>query len=154
MRAGLLLDADEQVASYLFKSHVSPVMKYDRAIGLVDSGNLHGGILLQSWNGTNIELSYYGRGTLTAGIVRCLARILLSTFNPGRVTVTVCRKHRRLIKALGKLGFVFEGTQRCFYGQRDCARNTGVRFVMFRGRLEIMARLQPEESEQYHARPK
>jgi len=149
MTVGLLLDADEQVAAYLFKNHVSPVMSYDKAIGLVDSGSLVGGILLQSWNGANIELSYYGRGTLSAGIIRCLARILLSTFNPARVTVTTGRKRKRLVKALQKLGFVLEGTQRCFYGQLDCARNTGVRFVMFRGRLEILARLKFAEERQH-----
>lgn len=142
MSVGLLLHSDEVVADYLFKNHVSPCMQYDRAVGLLVDGKLSGGILFQCWNGFNVELSYYGRGTLTAGIIKCLARILISTFNVSRVTLTVSRRSRRLMKALRKLGFALEGTQCRFYGHNDTVRNTGVRFVMFRERLDQLAQFE------------
>jgi len=144
MSAGLLIDCDEQVAAYLFKNCVSPVMKFDRAIGLIVDGSLAGGILFQCFNGFNVELSYYGRKTMTSGIIRCLARFLISTFNPSRVTVTVNRRQKRLMRSLRKLGFVLEGTQRCFYGHQDKIRNTGVRFVLFRESLNKLAALDQE----------
>jgi hypothetical protein len=139
MSVGLLLGHDQAVAEYLFQHHVKPRMQYDAAIGILNEGSLVGGILLQSWNGFNVELSYYGRGTVTYGIIRCLARILVSRFAPSRVTVTVNRKNKRLMRGLRKLGFALEGAQRRFYGDRDINRNTGVRFVMFRERIEQLA---------------
>lgn len=142
MRVGLLLHNDAQVAAYLFQHHVKPAMKYDAAIGILTDGVLSGGILLQSWNGFNVELSYYGHGTLTPGIIRCLARVLLTIFNLSRVTVTVSRKRRGVMRGLRKLGFVVEGTQRCFFGVHDISRNTGVRFVMFKKRVEQLAQLE------------
>jgi hypothetical protein len=142
MKVGLLLHNDGQVAEYLFQHHVSPRMQYDAALGILTDGVLTGGILLQSWNGFNVELSYYGHGTLTPGIIRCLARVLISAFNPSRVTVTVSRKRRSVMRGLRKLGFAVEGTQRRFYGVQDISRNTGVRFVMFRERVEQLAQLE------------
>jgi hypothetical protein len=141
MNIGLLLNNDAMVAEYLFKYHVTPRMNYDAAIGILTDGILAGGVLLQSWNGFNVELSYYGRGTLTHGVIRCLARIVVSGLNPSRVTVTVNRKNRMLMRGVRKLGFVLEGTQRRFYGDQDINRNIGVRFVMFRERLEALAQL-------------
>ena len=142
MKIGLLLHHDKKVAEYLFENHVKPTMKYDAAIGILTDGVLSGGILLQSWNGFNVELSYYGHGTLTPGIIRCLARVLLTVFNLSRVTVTVSRKRKAMMRGLRKLGFAVEGTQRCFYGIQDINRNTGVRFVMFRKRVEQLAQLE------------
>jgi hypothetical protein len=144
MGVGLLLHSDEQVAEYLFLNHVQPRMKYDQAIGVMVDGKLSGGVLFQCWNGFNVELSYYGKKTLTPGIIKCLARILVSTFNVARVTVTVSRRAKRLMRALRKLGFVLEGTQRCFYGHNDSVRNTGVRFVMFRERLDQLCQFEQQ----------
>ena len=146
MTVGLLLHHDRQVAEYLFTNHVKPRMNYDAALGLLDDEVLVGGILLQSWNGFNVELSYYGLGTMTAGVIRCIAKILVSTLNPSRVTVTVNRKDRGMIRGLPKLGFVLEGTQRRFYGDQDIRRNTGVRFVLFREKLERLARIEQRKA--------
>lgn len=142
MTVGLLLHNDDMVAEYLFNHHVTPRMGYDAAIGILTDGVLSGGILLQSWNGFNVEFSYYGQGSLTPGIIRCLARILLSVLKPSRVTVTVNRKNRAVMRGLRKLGFAVEGTQRRFYGDQDINRNTGVRFVMFRERIEQLAQFE------------
>lgn len=136
MSIGLLFHSDEVVANFLFKKHVAPPMKYDQAVGIMVDGQLSGGILFQGWNGCNVELSYYGAGTMTPGIIKCLARILVSTFNVSRVTVHVNQRNRSFLKSLQRLGFGIEGTQRRFYGRTDTRRNTAVRLVMFRERLE------------------
>lgn len=150
MSVGLLFDCDDQVADFIFRFHmrkVEPRMKYDMAIGLIVNGNLSGGILFQAWNGSNIELSYYGTKTLTPGIIKSLARILVSVFNVSRVTVTVSRKAWRLKRSLGRLGFVLEGTQKRFWGHQDTVRNTGARYVMFRERIDELAQLEPKRAE-------
>ena len=144
MKIGLLLHNDAQVAAYLFPRYVREGVRvsYDAAVGILTDGELTGGILLQSWNGFNVELSYYGPKTLTLGVTRCLARYLLSAFNPSRVTVTVSRKRKNLMRGLRKMGFAVEGTQRRFYGAQDISRNTGVRFVMFREQVEQLAQFE------------
>ena len=136
MSNGLLFHNDELVAQYLFaKYHLIP-MKYDQAVGILVEGDLSGAVLFHGWNGFNVELSYYGEWTMTPGIIRCLARILVSTFKVSRVTVTVSQRNRKFIRSLQKLGFALEGVQRRFYGSQDTRRTTGVRLVMFRERLE------------------
>ncbi len=141
MSTGLLFECDEQVALWLFTKKGWPTYKYDRAIGLVDwKGQLVGAVLYQHWNGCNVEISYYGERTMTAGIVRCLARFTLMVFNPSRLTVNTCKKNKRFIKALHKLGFRLEGASRRFYGMEDCNRNTAVRMVAFREDIERVAK--------------
>ena len=136
---GLLLGDDARVAAWAFKTFQLHPTPYNSAIGVVDSdGKLVGAGLYQNFNGSNIEGSYYGRSTLTAGIVRALIRGA-QAFGPSRLTVVTAKKNRRLIRALQRIGFKLEGAQRRYYGHRDCARNTGVRLVMFREQIDLIA---------------
>lgn len=136
MSTGLLYGCDEQIANFVFSTYCRFAMKFDRALGLVDSqGTVVGGVLFQHWNGPNIELSYYGKRTLTPGIIRCIAQFAVKEFNPARCTVNTSKRNKRLIRALLKLGFKVEGVARCYYGVDDCAKNTAVRMVMFRERI-------------------
>lgn len=149
MSRGLLFECDEHVANWTFATFKMPKMSFDRAIGIVDAkGSIIGSVLFQCWNGFNVEMSYYGVvPTLSPGIIRCLARYVLFTFNVSRVTVSTCRKNRNLMRSLQRIGFRLEGAQRRFYGHRDCNRNTAIRFVMFRERIEQIATL-PVKKEQ------
>jgi hypothetical protein len=137
---GLLVGHDKEVAAWAFSTYQMKPMPVDAAIGIVDeSGTLRGAALYQSYNGFNVEFSYYGRRTLTLGIIRSLARIAIVQFNPSRVSVSVNRRSRFLTHHLPKLGFKLEGAARCFYGYDDKARNTAIRFVLFRRQLNKMA---------------
>ncbi len=147
MSIGLLLDSDALVAEKLFASYGQAQYKYDKCLGLVHATRgLVGAALLHNWNGSNVELSYYGENTLSCGVIRCLARYIVCTFDPSRLTVTVGKRRKRFQRALMRLGFRLEGTQRCYYGKRDCTRNTGIRFVMFRVRLDELARTETIEA--------
>lgn len=140
MGLGLLVDADQVVADWIFESQVSGVFKYDKALGIVDpAGKLVGAIMFTNWNGPNVELSYYGKNLLTLGIVRVLARYVNHVFDPARLTVITSKKNRDFIKSLRRFGFRLEGAQRCFYGKKDCVRNTGIRFVLFREQIDHIA---------------
>lgn len=139
---GLLFDCDEVVAAYLFASYGQRPMKYDRALGLIDKqGDLKGCVLFHFYNGSNVEMSYYGPVTMTPGVVRTIARFIICTFDPSRLTVMTNKRNKELHRKFQKLGFKLEGVQRCYYGHRDCSRNTGVRFVMFRDRIDAIAKL-------------
>lgn len=148
MPYGLVLDDDKRVAAWVFSNYKIFPMHTDRAIGIVKEGSLVGGILLQNYNGLNIELSYYGPWTLSAGIVKVLARIGINEFNVSRATIITSKKNKRLMRSLQRFGWRLEGTQRCFYGRNDCSRNTGIRFVMFREYLNKIARLSDTKKDQ------
>lgn len=144
MSVGLLLDSDDLVAQHLFNAYQQPHYKYDRALGIIRDGDLIGTVLLHNWNGHNVEISYYGKSTMTAGIIRFLAQFIVKTFDPARLTGVVNKRNKRYIRSLTRLGFRLEGTQRCYYGKEDCNRNTGVRLVMFRARIDELARSRAE----------
>jgi RimJ/RimL family protein N-acetyltransferase len=149
MAAGLLLGQDEIVAAWAFAQWGLHPTKVDRGFGVIGKdGKIHGAILLQNFNGTNIELSYYGPRTLSPGIVRSIARTVILEFNAARVTVVTSKKNKRLMRSLSRFGFKLEGSQRRYFGQRDCSRNTGVRFVLFCEQIERLARFTPAKQEQ------
>jgi len=139
MSAGLLFDHDDAVAEWFYKSKNRPVFKYDRCIGVIDKGALVGAVLYCNWNGPNVELSYYGQNTLTLGILRSIFAFALTEFDVARITCITSKRNRHFMKSLQKIGFKLEGAQKCYYGKRDCNRNTGVRFVMFRAGMERIA---------------
>jgi len=118
-------------------------MPFNLSVGIVDvDNNLVGAILFGNFNGINVELDYYGEKTVTLGICRAIARIALTEFNAARVSALVSKRKKHLISTMQKVGFRLEGAQRCFYGRKDCQRNTAIRLVMFREQIEQMARLQ------------
>lgn len=138
MSVGLLFGSDDEVAASIF-SQYGRSHKIDKALGIVSEQGLIGAVLFHNWNGYNVEVSYYGRGTLRAGILRTIARYLIYTFDPSRVTVVTAKRNKRLVRSLQRLGFKLEGSQHCYYGRGDCTRSTAIRFVMFRERIDQIA---------------
>jgi RimJ/RimL family protein N-acetyltransferase len=138
---GLLIGEDEAVSAWAFSTFNIFKAPVNRSIGIVDDkGKLRGAILFQNFNGVNVEVSYYGPKTLTYGIVKCIARIAILEFNAGRLTAVTSKRNKSFMRGLLKIGFKYEGTQRCYYGHTDVNNNTGVRFVMFRSDLEKLAK--------------
>src|SRR3974377_1654869 len=127
MSYGLVIDDDNRVAAWVHATYQVFPIPCNRALGIVmEDGTLVGGVLLQNYNGVNIELSYYGPWTLTLGICRVIARVTVLEFNVARCTIITSKKNRRLMRSLQRFGWRLEGVQRCFYGKEDCNRNTGV----------------------------
>ena len=149
MAYGLLIGEDEKVAAWAFSTfHLFPT-RVDRALGIVSKdGAIKGAILFQNFNGTNVELSYYGPHTASVGISRSIARVILSEFSAARVTVVTSKRNRRIMRGLSKFGFAIEGVQRRYYGHKDCPRNTGVRFVLFHEQICKIAGVQHSPIEQ------
>lgn len=139
MSVGILIDADSLVADWYFKEHQSRPVAIEKAVGLVCENVLVGAIIFHYWNGSNIEVSYYGPGTMTVGIIRYISRVCLDEFDAARLTVVAKKKDKKWIRSLMKFGFRLEGAQRCYYGKKDCSRNTGIRLVMFSDQLEKLA---------------
>jgi RimJ/RimL family protein N-acetyltransferase len=141
MASGLVFGDDARVLEWTKHFYKIYPMHYNLSVGIVDTeGGLIGAILFGNFNGTNVELNYYGEKTVTLGICRAIARIALTEFNAARVSALTSKRKKHLIAAMQKVGFRLEGAQRCFYGPKDCQRNTAIRLVMFREQIEQMAR--------------
>lgn len=138
---GLLFGHDAEVFTLVcehFKMHNHP--RPDACIGLLNKqGFVSGGVFLHGYNGSDIQLSYYGYRTVTPGVARTVAQFIMEQFDPARVTVIVSKKNKRLIRSCQRFGCRLEGIQRCYYGKDDCNRNTGVRLVMFRQQVQRLA---------------
>ena len=140
MSSGLLLDCDQAVAEWAFFHHKLFPMKVDRAFGIISSNKeIVGAALFSSYNSINAELSYYGKKSVTRGIVRALAKIALYELRLERCTVIVPKRPSFLLKKLPKFGFRFEGVQHKYYGRSNASRHTACRFVLFREDLERLA---------------
>lgn len=149
MARGILIGQDNLVATWAFDKFQLLPTKIDRGFGILDKDcTLCGAILFQYYNGVNVNLSYYGPYTLSSGIVRSIARVVISEFDAVRCTVVTSKKNKRFMRALQKFGFRLEGSQRRYYGHKDCDRNVGVRFVMFREQIDKIARIVPPQLEQ------
>lgn len=142
MKKGLLLDCDALVSAWAFETHNKVPMLVDRAIGVVENNKIVGAALFTSFNTVNAEFSYYGKGTLTLGIVRSLTKIALYELRLARCTVIVPKRPSFLLKKLNKFGFRYEGVQRRYYGATDSPRHTGCRFVVFREDMEKLVACQ------------
>ena len=137
---GILDGSDELIAAWAFATFKFYPMPVDKALGILSSdGKVVGAALFQNFNGSNVELSYCGPKTLTLGIVRALAQVIVTHFDAARLTVVTSKRNKAFMRGLLKIGFKLEGHQRCFYGREDSNRNIGVRFVMFRDRINQLA---------------
>jgi RimJ/RimL family protein N-acetyltransferase len=143
MSKGLLFSADAYVCKWVCDYYGwKRFMQYDNCIGVLSNDKqLVGAIFLHGYNGNDLHLSYYGQNTLTPGIARTLGQFIISQFDPARLTVIVSKRNKRLIRSCQRFGFKLEGAQRCYYGKLDCNRNTGVRMVMFRDKMDRVANI-------------
>lgn len=133
---GIVVGEDDLIANWAWKEFNLFPLVYCRAIGIIEDGKIVGAAIFSHYNGCDAHLSYYGKNTLSSGVIRSLAAVAIHDLGLTRVTLIIPKKSKRLLRALPKYGFKLEGTQRCYYGAHDCSRNTGVRFVMFREQIE------------------
>lgn len=143
----ILTGADIAVAKWVWETYQVRPINLDQALGVLDDDEkLVGAILLSNHNGFNIEFGYYGRDTLTLGLIRWLANYGLQK-DVSRVTIVTSKKNRSILKTLGNaksgLRAKLEGVSRSYYGQRDCPKNTAVRFALFRDDLVRLSAFRP-----------
>ena len=145
---GLLIGHDDRVLAWANLAFNLYPMSVNRALGVIgEDGTLRGAIFLRNFNGVNVELGYYGPNTLSVGIVRSIARIVIAEFNAARLTVVTSKRNKQLVKSLTRLGFKPEGVNRCYYGHKDTVKNTAVRLVAFRSDVERVAKFNAPSEE-------
>lgn len=81
-----------------------------------DGHSLCGGALFNNWTGSNMEVSIYGPGALTRYAMGVGCRYCFKQMKANRITAKTRRSNRLMKALLPRLGFVFEGTQKQYYG--------------------------------------
>lgn len=137
---GLLFGHDAPVTQWTWNAFGLTPMPTNAAIGIVRHNQIVGSILFQEYSGYNVEMSYYGPMTPTAGISRAVARYAVERFNVDRMTSRTNRKNTAVMKMLTGIGFKYEGIQRRFYGPFGDA----AMFVLFREDLERIGRIRKD----------
>lgn len=135
----LVTGRDAEVAAWTFDICRVRPMQFNMALGLVDQGQLVGSIMYTNWNGSDIEVHFYGPKKLTRKIVRLIFGIAALQFNVNRVTVRTRKDH--MARGVQKLGAIYEGTIRRLYGPTDEDRHAGRQYVFFRETIEKLAGL-------------
>lgn len=132
---GLLFGHDMPVAAWTWNAFKHRPMPIDAAVGIVRNNVLVGAAVFQNFSGHNVELSYYGPQTFSAGIAKTLARFTLERFNVDRLTMRTNRSNLNVLKMFHRFGFRSEGVQRRYYGPFGDAAV----FVLFREDLQRIA---------------
>ncbi len=131
---------DAEVAAWMFETSGSFPIHYNLAVGLADdAGALIGGAMFTGFNTSDVELHYFGPGTLTRRVVRMIMGIAVLHFNVNRMTVRTRKKH--MARGVTKLGAKFEGISWRFYGPTDSAEHAATNYVFYRETIEKLAGL-------------
>jgi RimJ/RimL family protein N-acetyltransferase len=115
-----IIGHDIEVATWAFQTFNFHPTEFCMAIGIAESGKgLVAACLFHAHNGPDVELSYYGPGTVTLPIVRGLAKIAVEYLGVSRITARTSRANKRVTRGIKGLGFEFEGIRKCGYGDQD-----------------------------------
>ena len=135
-----MFDNSESVALWVAKQMNVNFTEVLGTIGILDGeGVLIGGAVLHNYTRYDVELSYFGKGTLDFAITKAIGWIAFVKGGVERLTLCVPRKRKRLLRALPKIGFHHEGIQRRKFGPNKS--DDGILFGMLR-----------EEAAKYHVR--
>lgn len=119
MKTQFILGHDVEIANWAFSTFGFYPTQFNMAIGIAEPDKgLIAACLFHAHNGPDVELSYYGPGTLTLPIVKGIARIAVETLGVSRITARTARNNK-LRKSIHKVGFEFEGVRKCAYGEHD-----------------------------------
>ncbi|MFA6984629.1 MAG: GNAT family protein [Arenimonas sp.] len=126
----LVFGQDELVADWVGVNLGTEILPPYTAIGgTIDGRSLVLGAVFSQWNGSNLEITLYGPGALKRGPLRAFYHYAFIQLNATRVSANVKRANKRMLKAMTRLGFEFEGTSKRFYGPTK--QDDALRFAMF-----------------------
>lgn len=110
---------DALVIDWAYQNFGVLCTKVDLAVAIMDAGQIVGAAFYQAHNGPDIEMSYYGPGSMTLPVVRGLAKIAVNHFGVSRITVRAAKSNKTMTRGIHKIGFVYEGIRHHAYGDQD-----------------------------------
>jgi len=108
---------DHEVAAWAQDKYERGLRPYDAALAIVNKQEqIVGAATLHEFNGSNVELCYWGPNTLTRYIAGAIAYFCFRTIKANRITCRTPRWNKPVVRHLPKLGFKYEGLLRRYYG--------------------------------------
>lgn len=115
-----VLGHDVEIAHWAFSTFNFEPTPFCMAVGIAEKDKgLVAACLFHSHNGPDVELSYYGPGTVTLPIVRGIAKIAVEYLGVSRITARTTKSNKLVTRGIKGLGFEFEGIRKCGYGDQD-----------------------------------
>jgi hypothetical protein len=137
----LITGRDHEIAQWAFAVTNSRPMLYNMAVGVVNNeGHLCGAFMFTGYNGSDMEVHYYGPGTLKRRILKDIFIFALKMFKVNRLTVRT--RKESMSRGVKKLGAVYEGSMRRVYGPSDGDEHKAEQWVFFRERMEEICGLE------------
>lgn len=113
----LVFGQDETVAQLVAKELGINFCPPFVAIGIEKDGSLIGGFVYNNYNKHNIEISWYGPGTLQRHILRAaFYNYPFAQLNVLRLTAATKRSNKLVCRLLPRLGFTYEATLKNYFG--------------------------------------
>lgn len=115
-----LVGHDKSVAEWVAGKVGKPFEAPYTAIGaLAGDGTLRGGFVFTGYNGSSVEMTLAGAGTLDRSMWRAIGSYVFDQLGCARLQVHTAASNRAVRKLAPRLGFTFEGKSRRFYGGED-----------------------------------
>ena len=115
----LVSGLDEHVARWTAENFNLPIRSYDLAVGIIDGDRIVGSVIFNSYNGWDVEISYYGPNTMTLGLVKQIARVAVNQLGVSRITARTTRNNKQMTRGVKKIGFEYEGIRHNAFGEYD-----------------------------------
>lgn len=113
----LVFGEDQAIAAWAKDKYAAGLAPFVAAIGVVGHGQqIVGAATFHDFNGSNVELCYWGPRTLSRYVAGGLALFCFAGLRVNRVTCRTPRSNKIVARHLSKLGFRYEGILRRYYG--------------------------------------
>lgn len=116
----LVFDAPQAVAAFLAEEIGEVFTPPISTIGAVDvKGRLIAGVAFTNFTGYGIEMTLAGRYCLSRTMRQAICDLVFGYLGCRRLAIVTPRTNRRVRRLAPKLGFIFEGRARAYYGKTD-----------------------------------
>lgn len=108
---------DQLVADYISQGTNHQFHPPYVGIGFTRDGHsLCFGALYNAYNGSNIEITLYGPKAATRFVLAEIFRYPFRQLKVNRLTAKTARSNKKMQRIMPRMGFVFEGTQKRYFG--------------------------------------
>ncbi len=130
-----LIGHDESVTAWVSKKLNKPILGPLATIGwLGPDGTLKGAAVFNDFNGSNIEITICGAGTMTRQTIREAMRYAFVQQKVNRLSARTERCNKRMRQLMPRIGFTFESVAARYFGPHR--RNDALVYRMLRADAE------------------
>jgi RimJ/RimL family protein N-acetyltransferase len=116
MELRLVYGQDDAVAEFVSRKLRDPVSAPYVGIGIIKCSRIVGGIILNNYNGANIEVTLYAPKCFRRRFVREIYKYVFEQAKCLRLTARTRRSNKTVCRLMRRLGFDYEATLKNYFG--------------------------------------